>query len=269
MIAKRQRWSKSIVYTKSGKNQGRKTRMPGRISNIEDIRFFSNGFELKGSLHLPSTHRPPVVIGSHGLHSSSSSPKQIALADQCNRLGIAYFRFDHRGCGRSAGEFEEVTSLEARCRDLIDAVSVISGRTDIGDRFGLFGSSMGGSVCLSVANELGANTLVTFAAPIRSRFLEKRLTISKNSDRPTIFLDTRKRCFDITSRLPEISSILIFHGESDEVVPVSHAEEIHKLVKPPKKLIKQKQGDHPMSNRAHQKVFIREASLWFRQGLKV
>ena len=257
----------SIVYTKSGKNQGRKTRMPSEIANIKDISFFSDGFELKGSLHLPSTHRPPVVIGSHGLYSSSRSPKQIALADQCNRLGIAYFRFDHRGCGHSAGKFEEVTSLEARCRDLIEAVSVISGRTDIGDRFGLFGSSMGGSVCLSVANELGAKTLVTFAAPIRSRTLDKGLPISKNPDSPTIFLDNRKGRFDITNRLPKISSILIFHGESDEVVPVSHAEEIHKLVKPPKKLIKQKQGDHPMSNKAHQKVFIREASLWFRQGL--
>ena len=242
---------------------------PSKISNTKDIRFFSDGFELKGSLHLPSTPRPPVVIGSHGLYSSSSSPKQIALADRCNRLGIAYFRFDHRGCGRSAGKFEEVTSLEARCRDLIDAVSVISGITDISDRFGLFGSSMGGTVCLSVAGKLGAKTMVTFAAPIRSRILEKGLPISESSDSPEFFLDTRKRRFDISDRLPEISNILIFHGEADDVVPISHAEEIHKLVKLPKQLIKQKQGDHPMSNEAHQKDFIRKASLWFRQGLKV
>ena len=242
--------------------------MPSQVSNINDISFFSDGFELKGSLHLPSTHRPPVVIGSHGLYSSSSSPKQIALADQCNRLGIAYFRFDHRGCGRSAGKFEEVTSLEARCRDLIDAVSVISGRTDIGDRFGLFGSSMGGSVCLSVANELGANTLVTFAAPIRSRILENGLPLSENSDTPGIFLDTQKRRFDISDRLPAICNILVFHGEADDVVPISHAEEIYSLVKQPKKLIKQKQGDHPMSNNAHQRAFIRETSLWFKRGLE-
>jgi alpha-beta hydrolase superfamily lysophospholipase len=259
----------STVYTKSGKNQGRKTRMPSKISSIKNISFFSDGFKLKGSLHLPSTHRPPVVIGSHGLFSSSSSPKQIALAHRCNRLGIAYFRFDHRGCGRSAGKFEEVTSLEARCRDLIDAVSVISGITEIGDRFGLFGSSMGGTVCLSVASELGANTLVTFATPIRSQILEKGLPISENSDSQKIFIDTRRRRFDISDRLPEISNILIFHGEADDVVPISQAEEIHKLVKQPKQLIKQKQGDHPMSNEAHQKVFIKKASLWFKQGLKV
>jgi alpha-beta hydrolase superfamily lysophospholipase len=236
-------------------------------SIIKGISFFSDGLKLKGCLHLPSANHPPVVIGSHGLYSSSNSPKQIALADQCSRLGIAFFRFDHRGCGSSEGKFEEVTSLEARCRDLIDAVAVITGTTDTSDRFGLFGSSMGGTVCLSVADELGAHTLVTFAAPIRSRTLENGPPISQNSNTPGIFLDARKRRFDITGRLPAISNILIFHGEADDVVPVSHAEEIYNLAKQPKKLIKQKQGDHPMSNVAHQENFIREASLWFKRRL--
>ena len=241
--------------------------MPTEKSIIKDISFFSDGFKLKGNLHLPLANRPPVVIGSHGLFSSSSSPKQIALAGQCNRFGIAYFRFDHRGCGSSEGKFEGVTSLEARCRDLADAVAVITGRSDTGDRFGLFGSSMGGTVCLSVAGELGADALVTFAAPVRSRTLENGFPMSENSDTPGIFLDAQKRRFDITARLPVICNILIFHGEADDIVPVSHADEIYSLVKQPKKLIKQKLGDHPMSNEAHQKVFIREASLWFRQGL--
>ena len=236
-------------------------------STIKEISFFSDGLKLKGVLHLPSADFPPVVIGCHGLYSNSNSPKQIALADQCSRLGVAYFRFDHRGCGRSEGKFEEVTSLEARCRDLVDAVAVITGTMDTNDRFGLFGSSMGGTVCLRVVGELGAHTLVTFAAPIRSRIQQYGPPRSQISKPPGIFLDTRKRRFDITDRLPEISNILIFHGEADGVVPVSHAEEIYNLAKQPKKLIKQKQGDHPMSNAAHQKSFIREASLWFKQQL--
>jgi alpha-beta hydrolase superfamily lysophospholipase len=237
-------------------------------SIIKGISFFSDGLKLKGCLHLPSANHPPVVIGSHGLYSSSNSPKQIALADQCSRLGIAFFRFDHRGCGSSEGNFEEVTSLEARCRDLIDAVAVITGSTDTSDRFGLFGSSMGGTVCLSVAGELGVNTLVTFAAPIRSRILGNGLPMSENENTAGIFLDAQKRRFDITGRLPEICNILIFHGEADDVVPVSHAVEIYNLAKQPKKLIKQEQGDHPMSNDAHQKTFVKEAVLWFQSGLK-
>ena len=237
-------------------------------SIIKEISFFSGSFKLRGYLHLPGAMRPPVVIGSHGLFSSSSSPKQIVLADQCNRFGIAYFRFDHRGCGSSEGKFEKVTSIEARGRDLVHAAAAITTRSDTGDRLGLFGSSMGGTVSLSVAAELGANTLVIFAAPIRSRILEKGLPMSENSDAPEIFLDAQKRRFDISDRLPAVSNILIFHGEADNVVPISHAEEIYSLVKRPKRLIKQKQGDHPMSNNDHQKTFIREASLWFKRGLR-
>ena len=92
--------------------------------------------------------------------------------------------------------------------------------------------------------------------------------MSENSDPPEIFIEAQKRRFDISDRLPAVSNILIFHGDADDVVPVSHAEEIYSLVKRPKRLIKQKQGDHPMSNNTHQKTFIREASLWFKRGLQ-
>ena len=70
-------------------------------SICKKITFSSNGFLLSGALHLPTTDLPPVVIGSHGLLSNSSSPKQIQLARKCNEYGIAFFRFDHRGCGQS------------------------------------------------------------------------------------------------------------------------------------------------------------------------
>jgi alpha-beta hydrolase superfamily lysophospholipase len=241
--------------------------MSDKNSNIKEICFISDGFRLQGFLHLPSINCPPVVIGSHGLYSNSNSPKQIALANQCNRYGIAYFRFDHRGCGDSEGKFEEVTSLETRCRDLSAAVTAIIGKANISNRFGLFGSSMGGTVCLSIASELGADTLVTFAAPIRSRISKDGFPMSTNPEPPSIFLNAQNSPFDITNKLRKISNILIFHGEADDVVPVSHAEEIYDLTKQPKELIRQKQGDHPMSNGAHQKFFIKEASLWFKRGL--
>ena len=231
--------------------------------NIENISFEADGLKLKGVLHSPDVKGSPVVIGSHGLYSSSSSPKQIALAEQSNRLGMAYFRFDHRGCGRSEGEFDRVTSLEARCRDLIAAVGIIHSRVDTKGRLGLFGSSMGGTVCLNTAGRLAADCVVTFAAPIRSD-----LTGSQSEmPRSEIVFDAAKRRFDITDGLSDISNILVFHGDADAVVPVSHAREIYSLARRPKQMIIQKGGDHPMSNKEHQKEFVRRASEWFKQGL--
>ncbi|MGD8292198.1 MAG: alpha/beta hydrolase [Desulfobacterales bacterium] len=242
--------------------------MSSKQSIIKPISFRSDGFKLNGILHLPRVPRPPVVIGSHGLHSSSNSPKQIALARYCNRLGIGYFRFDHRGCGASEGNFEAITSLDARSKDLSDAAAIIRRSEDTGSQIGLFGSSMGGTVCLNVANDLSVDVLVTFAAPICSRIEQKQSPENAITDIPKIFLDYRKRAFDISEKLSNIGNILIFHGDADTVVPISHAEEIYKWASQPKKMIKQILGDHPMSNPAHQKVFVREASQWFKKGLQ-
>ena len=229
----------------------------------EDISFGADGLKLSGFLHLPAGSRPPLVVGSHGLLSSSRSPKQIALAHQCNQLGIAYFRFDHRGCGSSEGEFDRVTSLEGRCRDLVAAVEAVKNRIDTGSRLGFFGSSMGGTVCLSTTSDLAADAMVTFAAPIRSDLKGSPLELSRSE----IVFDTARRHFDITQRLAAISNILIFHGDADDVVPVEHAREIYGCATQPKRLIIQKQGDHPMSDAAHQKKFVRESALWFKQHL--
>jgi alpha-beta hydrolase superfamily lysophospholipase len=241
--------------------------MPLKKMNIVEIAFQSGELILSGTLHLPDLEHAPVVIGSHGLYSSRQSPKQIALARACNDLGMAYFRFDHRGCGSSQGDFERVTSLAARGTDLKMAVDAIKSRPEIGRGIGLFGSSMGGAVCLSVAAQLKVSTVVTFAAPLCSRIDDVRLKRSIKPDTPQIFLDAEKSHFNISENVSRVNNILIIHGQKDETVPLSHAEEIHRLAGNPKKLIVQQNGDHRMSDENHQNEFIREASLWFKAGL--
>ncbi len=233
-------------------------------SICKKITFSSNGFLLRGTLHLPAADRPPVVIGSHGLLSSSSSPKQIELAKQCNEYGIAFFRFDHRGCGQSNGIFKDVTSIEARCNDLISAIKTIQIRKDAGDRIGLFGSSMGGAVCISVAAAFDVDSLVTFAAPVRSSSIIEALEKSDNSNTQKPPLDKKYLQSNISDKLSSLHHILIFHGDSDNLVPPSNAREIYAKAGEPKKLIMQKDGDHRMSNKEHQKNFVREAAFWFK-----
>ncbi len=235
-----------------------------KICVIEEIKFSSDEFLLKGCLHLPPVNNPSFVIGCHGLFSDKNSPKQIELAQHCNQLNIAYFRFDHRGCGESKAPFEAVTSLDARCTDLKAAANMLKARDDLGDQMGLFGSSMGGAVCLAAARMIQANSIISWAAPIRSADL-----VQKHAD-PTGGSDTpfKKNPFDISNPLAGLRNILIFHGDTDKIVPLPHAEEIYERVRQPKKLVVFPHSDHRMSNPADQQAFLREALLWFQAFLK-
>ncbi|QTA87955.1 alpha/beta hydrolase [Desulfonema magnum] len=239
-------------------------------SVCKKITFSSDGFLLNGTLHLPPVPRPPVVIGSHGLFSDGDSPKQIALAEACNQCGIAFFRFDHRGCGQSEGVFNDVTSLQARCNDLTDAIKILRSGNDTENRTGLFGSSLGGAACLTVASVLDVDSLVTVAAPVRiTSDIEAINAIenSANSNMPDTLFYKKNLQFDISDKLSMIRNILIFHGDADDVVPVSHAREIWEKAGDPKKLIIQRQGDHRISDEIHQKEFIKETVSWFRTTL--
>ena len=229
----------------------------------KQIRFASEKYQLYGTLHLPPEKNPPVVIGSHGLLSSGDSPKQIDLADKCNQNGLAFFRFDHRGCGKSNGDFSSATTFKGRYRDLISAIDTMQNLPETGNLIGLFGSSFGGAVALSVAASFNIKPIVTVAAPMRSETI-KPPYITNPANTPMIqSLDKKKLFFDISNQISSISHLLIFHGDKDEIVPYSNALEIYETAKNPKKLISQKNGDHQMSNKIHQKNFMDLAVEWY------
>ncbi len=231
------------------------------------LKFHSQEYLLNGTLHLPENRNPPVIIGVHGLAANGDSPKQIALALACNALGMAFFRFDHRGCGQSEGVFEEVTSLESRCRDLSDAAKLLSSREDLGERLGLFGSSMGGTTVLASADELSARASVVFAAPTRgSSIVREPARLNEHQRLSPEFYD-RHINFDIEERLGDLHHILVMHGEKDEIVPMENAHRIYRRAGNPKELIIQEGGDHRMSDPLHQKPFIETTSRWFEKHL--
>ena len=221
---------------------------------METVAFKSDEYTLMGSLHLPSEKPAPFVIGCHGLIADRRSPKQVGLAHACCRQGIGYFRFDHRGCGESQGEFNRVTSLEGRQLDLMNAIQLVRSLDACNGVIGLFGSSMGGTVCLSVYHAENITATVVVAAPLHSRF-------------PQAANHHLKVSFDITTEIKQVKNIHIFHGEHDEVVPQAHARTLYELASQPKKLTIQLAGDHRMSNPEHQSTFIRESVDWFNKYL--
>ncbi|MBC2716130.1 MAG: alpha/beta hydrolase [Desulfobacteraceae bacterium] len=229
------------------------------------ILFSSDEYQLHGTLHLPAIKNPPVVIGSHGLLSTGDSPKQIALAETCVQHNMAYFRYDHRGCGKSDGEFTSATTFEGRCRDLISAVKTLRGLPETGDAIALFGSSFGGAISLAMAMALNIASIVTVAAPLCSELI-KEPYVNDSANKPVMqMLDKDKLFFDIRDRISVISHLLIFHGDDDRIVPFENALELNQKAKKPKMLICQKTGDHPMSNEIHQEEFIDQAVAWFKK----
>lgn len=237
-------------------------------SQTTPVTYISEGLKLTGVLHLPKQTPAPFVIGCHGLFADKESPKQIALAEACCRAKIAYFRFDHRGCGESAGDFAEVTSLAARCRDLIDTVSMLEARPETGKLAGLFGSSMGGTVVLASAGRFSSIRLVTVAAPLKSAPVIQAIQQSRDpvlEKMPPGFFDQSLR-FDISQQVRGIKNILIVHGDNDLVVPFENALQLYAVCEEPKKLLRQKNGDHRITAVHHQKEFIRNAAYWLTES---
>lgn len=237
--------------------------------NNIDIEFDSQGFLLKGVLHLPAKKNPPLVVGSHGLEGSKNSAKQKILSTRLVQHGIAFFRFDHRGCGESQGDFVKETSLEKRTIDFINAANHIIRLNKTSRNLAVFGSSMGGATCINAWEKLLHTDIhlcgaVLCSAPVKSRTIEN-IPTGPNGNRPALPLSFFKDnlLFNLLDKARLLFNILIFHGDSDEVVPVSNAKDIYTLAKNPKKLIIHKNGDHQMTSGKDQIQFEKETIAWF------
>ncbi|HKK99670.1 MAG TPA: alpha/beta hydrolase [Desulfotignum sp.] len=239
--------------------------------SVLKTRFTVEGLTLTGELFLPDTSQPPLVVGSHGLEGSRLSAKQRVLSCLLPENGMAFFRFDHRGCGDSHGDFVSDTSLATRTKDLVAAVEHALHMDMTSLHLGVFGSSMGGAACINawqVLEKTGVNVCggVLCAAPVKSRTI-KNIPTRANDIRPALPLDFFKEnlLFDLTHQAEALHHVLIFHGDADQVVPVSNAHTLFDSMQPPGQCIIQKGGDHQMSSKDHQAEFETLALAWYKK----
>lgn len=231
-------------------------------NDVKNIAFYSDGLKINAWLHIPGNGRYPAVIGSHGFLSDGTSAKMIALAEALNERGIAFLRIDHRGCGQSEGIFAEVTSLEGRCNDIVSAVNLLKSHPRLNGRFGIFGSSMGGATAISVFSKAGAETIATLAAPVRGSSIIRRPDDPNPHNLSEEFYESGMK-FDISEHIKNLKNCLVFHGDSDQVVPCSNAHEIIDGAGDPKKLVIFENGDHRITDIKQQKEMVDEAAEWF------
>ncbi|WP_299983854.1 alpha/beta hydrolase [Desulfobacula sp.] len=237
--------------------------------SCHDIEFVSWGFSLKGILHLPKVKNPPLVVGSHGLEGSKESAKQKVMSELLVKNNMAFFRFDHRGCGENQGDFIQDTSLEKRTIDFINATKHILNLGKTSRDLAVFGSSMGGATCINAWESLLKMDInlcgaVLCSAPVKSRTIEN-IPMDANENHPALPLSFFKQnlLFNIRNKAHNLFNVLVFHGDADQVVPVSNAYDIYNAAKEPKRLIIHKNGDHQMTEKKDQDQFETEAVAWF------
>lgn len=239
-------------------------------SSVKNLAFYSDGLRINAWLHMPEATdadmKFPAVIGSHGFLSDGSSAKMISLGNQLSEMGIAFLRLDHRGCGQSEGVFSEVTSLEGRSNDILSAVGLLRSHPRINGSFGLFGSSMGGSTAIYSFERSGARAIVTLAAPVKGSSIIRRPDDPNPHNLTEDFYETGLK-FDISENIKKLKHCLVFHGESDGVVPFSNAYEIINMAEEPKKIIIFEKGDHRITEPEQQKILVQDAAEWFKKYL--
>jgi len=141
--------------------------------------FPSDGFELAGFWDLPAGGPPfPAVICCHGFGGNHIESRRLyaRLAHDLSAAGIAVFRFDHRGCGDSGGDFFDFTPA-GFLQDIEAAEKVFFGDRRIDtSRMAVVGYSLGGAAAACIlSRHPEVRTAVIWAGVARPELVRDRL----------------------------------------------------------------------------------------------
>ncbi|MBW1989592.1 MAG: alpha/beta fold hydrolase [Deltaproteobacteria bacterium] len=128
-------------------------------------RFVSRGEELAGTLYLPGTKNPPVVVMAHGF-GAAASYGLLPFAKKFVARGMAAFVFDYRGFGKSGGEPRNWVSPRRHLWDWKAAVAHVRQHPAVDrERVALWGTSFSGGHVLVTAAKTPAVRCVVSQVP--------------------------------------------------------------------------------------------------------
>ena len=208
--------------------------------------FQCGGFTLVASVDLPESADEqscvPAVLFCHGFTGSRIEARRV-FARQAQLLaarGIACFRFDHRGCGDSDGDFLDFTP-QGMLQDLDAAVATFLRQPWLDhSRMGILGYSLGGiSGSYLLGHHPQFRTGVLWAPVSRPEIIRDRLSnIEGWADRHkrgyldhfghrvnTEYIDTvghELRPLEWVAKF--LGPVLFVHGADDEVVRPEQSE---------------------------------------------
>lgn len=216
--------------------------------------FYINGSQgkLAARMSLPeltSDAKCPMVVFSHGFGGDMTFHLFEPLIHNLNQGGIGVVRFDFNGCGKSEGEFEDMTVLN-EIEDLLNVIAYVR-QLPVTKTISLLGHSQGGVVTSMVSGicgfpQIACEVLLSAAAVIRDDALRgithggsfdpwhlTEATYAVKGAKPIgrAYIQTA-----ITLPIYETSAkysgpALIINGMADTVVPYTYAERYHSVLK--------------------------------------
>lgn len=163
-----------------------------------------------------SAHPAPVVIFFHG--NAELIDYQQDLVGGYHRLGCSVLLPEYRGYGRSGGR----PSQPAIGADAVRFYDIVVERGDVdASRIVFHGRSLGGAVAADLATHRTPAGLILQSAFTSMAAMANHFWVPGFLARHSFHTDRVVQSLDVP--------LLIFHGTSDHVVPVTHGRRLHDL----------------------------------------
>ena len=242
-----------------------------KISKTKKLRFLDNYY--KKNLY---------IVFLPGFMSDIEGEKPNAFRKYAVRKKLGYLALEYSGHGKSSGEFTKGNITEWST----DAKKIIKKVVKKND-FILIGSSMGAWISLNqfkyfkkqIKGFIGIGSAPEFLEKlmwkkfpkkIKKEIIEKGVSIIKHGDSKfrqkkyeypvtyQLIKDGRKNKV-LSKKINLKINVTMFHGQKDEVVPVSFSRKVLSLfTKAKKRIVVVKNGDHSLSQMKNLKKIVRE-----------
>lgn len=253
------------------------------------VTFECRGQQIVGVLHLPEGRgRFPAALLLHGFTGTKSEAHRmyVKLARALAGHGVASLRFDFRGSGDSAGEFEDLT-IRSMVADALEAVRFLARHKQVNSRrLALVGMSMGGAVAAHVvARERSRFKTLVLWAPVAegagilddlstpeavASLAETGITDYEGNLVGVQFIrqfaDMRPLREVVKSNCP----VLLIHGGRDQTVPPHHSDLYEKALRAHKRMVKKviiPGADHTFNRHLWEQRVLTETVDWLGETL--
>tara|TARA_B100000029_G_scaffold201708_1_gene199917 strand:+ start:1121 stop:1897 length:777 start_codon:yes stop_codon:yes gene_type:complete len=242
-----------------------------KISRTKKLRYIDNYYKKK-----------LYIVFLPGFMSDIEGEKPTALKKYAIRKKMGFLALEYSGHGKSSGEFTK-GNISEWSNDARTIIKKIVKKNS----FILIGSSMGAWISLNqfkyfkkqIKGFIGIGSAPEFLErlmwrkfpkKIKKELKEKGVSIIKHGDSKfrqkqyeypityQLIKDGRKNKV-LSKKIKLKINVTMFHGQKDEVVPVSFSKKVLKcFIKAEKKLVIIKNGDHSLSNKRSLKKIVNE-----------